>query len=96
MMDDRCLITPYMIQCELEHLAGLPRKSTTLLMVYDVVSDEHSLRWNVDDNFFVSRRAPAKHRRLSLDNFSRRHCVPMVETMRNSLVRQCLRSDCGA
>ena len=91
-MDERCLLTPYIIKRELECLAGMVGASTTLIQGYDAEHDAYRFRWNVDENFFiVVTNVPAEDMRLSLDDFSRKHCARVVETMRNSLVRECLR-----
>ena len=88
-MDSRCLLTPYIIQSELEALAGLPHKSTTLIHAYDAIRDEIVYRWNVRPDYLVAlARVPAEDLRLSLDAFSRKYCEPAVKVLREW-------ADCG-
>ena len=85
-MDERCLLTTHTIKCELEMLAGLVGRSTTLLQAYDIANDDVLFRWIVSDSCHILLpRVRSEDLRLSLDNFSAKYCAPAVKTMREGM-----------
>jgi hypothetical protein len=84
-MDSRCLLTPPVILRELERLSGVREGSTRLHSSYDISKDDFWLLWQVNNRYIRLGALSASDMRLSLDDFSTKHCAPAVKTMREGM-----------
>jgi hypothetical protein len=77
MDETRCLLTPYMIHRELYCLAGYPEGATRLH--HSIGPDDVWMLWQVDNRYIRIGPFPPADLRLSLDEFSIKHCLPAVK-----------------
>lgn len=75
-MAERGLLTPSIILSELERLAGLPDGRTRLH--HSVSTDDVWMLWQVDNRYIRIGPLPPADLRLSLADFSTKHCEPAV------------------
>jgi hypothetical protein len=79
------MLTPPIILRELEQLAGIPNGMTRLHSSYDIGQDDFWLLWQVNNRYIRLGALSASDMRLGLADFSEKHCVPAVKTMREGM-----------
>jgi hypothetical protein len=75
------LLPPSTIHRELDRLAGYPDGATRLH--HSIGPDDVWLLWQVDNRYIRVGPVPPDDLRLSLDEFSTKHCEPAVRQRQN-------------
>ncbi len=73
-------ITPSIIKHELEFLANV--SGTEVLAFYSAERDSYVARWNVGDKVVAFPEIAAEDLAKSLNDFSKKYCVPAVEKLK--------------
>jgi hypothetical protein len=71
------LLTPYAIHRELDRLAGHPAGVTRVH--HSIGPNDVWMLWQVDNRYIRIGPFPPADLRLSLDEFSTKHCLPAVK-----------------
>jgi hypothetical protein len=82
-MDSRCLLTPPSILRELERLSGVGKDMSRLHSSAN--ADDVWMLWQVNNRYIRLGPVPVDDLRLSLNDFSAKHCEAAVKTMREGM-----------